>query len=133
MSRVTATIKLFKFSGVDYVGPFLLRQNKSDCKAWELLFTCLCTRCIYVKIAASLDLDIFLLTNLRGVVDTVFSDNHSTFKTVPDKLPALLGSTEHRNSTRKKCINWVFIPPYASSQGGSWEIMVKLFKKVLKS
>ena len=32
---------------------------------------------------------------------------------------------------RKRGINWVKIPSYAPSQGGSWEIMVKLFKNAL--
>ena len=81
--RVTATNKPFKFSGVDYLGPFVLRQNRSDCKAWGLLFTCLCTRCIHVEIVTSLDLDNFLFAfsrfiNLRGAVDTVYLDNGST-------------------------------------------------------
>ena len=39
--RVTATNNILKFSGVDYLGPFVFRQNRSDCKAWGLLFTCL--------------------------------------------------------------------------------------------
>ena len=32
---------------------------------------------------------------------------------------------------RKSNINWVKIPPHAPSQGGSWEVMVKLFKDAL--
>ena len=117
--RVTATKKPFKFSGVDYLGPFLFRQNRSDCKALRL-----CTRCILVEIVTSLDLHSFLLvfsriTNLRGAVDPVYSNNESTFKAAADKLPALLDSTELHNSLRKRCINWVFVPPYASSQKGS--------------
>ena len=35
------------------------------------------------------------------------------------------------NSLRKRNINWVKIPPYAPSQGGSWESMVKLIKNSL--
>ena len=59
--RVTATNKPFKFCGVDYCGPFVFRQARSECKAWGLLFTCLCTRCIHVKLVTSLDLKSFLL------------------------------------------------------------------------
>ena len=36
---VTATYKPFKFCGIDYFGPYTYRQNRSDCKAWRLLFT----------------------------------------------------------------------------------------------
>ena len=134
--RVTATNKPFKICGVDYCGPFTFRQNRSVCKAWGLLFTCLCTRCIHVELVTGLDLDNFLLafsrfTNLRGAVDTFMSDNGSTFSAAADRLPSLLDSTGFKNSLRKRGINWVKIPPYAPSQGGSWEIMVKLFKNAL--
>ena len=134
--RVTATNKPFKFSGCDFLGPLKFRQGRSECKAWGLLFTCLCTRCIHVEIVTSLDLNSFLLafsrfTNLRGNVDTMYSDNGSTFRAAADRLPSLLRSNVFLNSLRKKGINWVFIPPYSPSQGGSWEIMVKLFKKAL--
>ena len=131
--RVTATNKPFKYCVVDYLGPYFYRQNRSNCKCWGLLFTCLCTRCIHVEIVTSLDLNEFLLefsrfTNLRGAVDTVYSDNGSTFRAAADRLSSLLGSTEFCNSLRKRNINWVKIPPYSPSQGGSWESMVKLFK-----
>ena len=84
----------------------------------------------------SLDLNSFLLAftrfvNLRGAVYTFYSDNASTFRAASDKLPKLLGSSEFVNSLRKFNINWVNIPPYAPSQGGSWESMVKLFKTAL--
>ena len=76
--RVTVTNKPFKFCGIDYLGPYMFRQSRSECKAWRLLFTCLCTRCIYVELVTSLDLNSLLLAfsrfiNLRGAVDTIFS------------------------------------------------------------
>ena len=39
--RVTAVNKPFKFCGTDYFGPILYKRNRSPCKAWSLLFTCL--------------------------------------------------------------------------------------------
>ena len=98
--------------------------------------TCLCTRCIHVEVVTSLDLDSLLLAfsrfvNLRGPVDTIYSDNGSTFRAGGDRLPNLLGSMEFHNALRKSDVNWTRIPPYAPSQGGAWEIMVKLFKKAL--
>ena len=122
--RLTLCNKPFKFCGVDYLGPYSFKQGRSVCKAWGLLFTCLCTRCIYVEVVTSLDLNSFLLafsrfTNLRGAVDTFYSDNGSTFCAASVKLPDLLGSTEFVNALRKSDINWVRIPPYAASQGGS--------------
>ena len=127
--QVALCNKPFKFCGSDYLGPFHFRVGRSSCKAWGILFTCLCTRCLHVEVVTSLDLNSCLLafsrfTNLRGAVDTTYSDNGSTFCAAADRLPDLLKSTEFYNSLRKCNINWVRIPPYASSQGGSWEIMV---------
>ena len=134
--RVSACNKPFKFTGLDYFGHYFFRQGRSECKAWGLLFTCLCTRCLHVELVTSLDLDNFLLaftrfTNLRGAVDTIYSDNASTFRAAAENLPKLLGSTEFCNSLRKSNINWVFVPPYAPSQNRSSESMVKLFKIAL--
>ena len=57
--RVTARNKPFEICGVDYCWPFTFRQNRIVCKAWGLLFTCLCTRCIHVELVTGLDLDSF--------------------------------------------------------------------------
>lgn len=132
--RVTAVNKPFKFCGTDYFGPLTFKQNRSVCKAWGLLFTCLCTRCVHVEIVTGLDLTNFVLAfsrfiNLRGPVDTFFSDNGKTFCAAEKQLPELLESTEFHNAIRKRNVNWVRIPPYSPSQGGSWESMVKVFKK----
>ena len=61
----------------------------------------------------------------------IFSDNGSTFIAASNRLSELLGSTEFHNDLRKRNINWVRIPPYAPSQGGSWESLVKVFKSAL--
>ena len=101
-----------------------------------LLFTCLSTRCLHVEILTGLDLNNFLLafsrfTNLRRKVDRIFSDNASTFCAAANVLPGLLDSSVYANSVRQNGMNWVKIPPYAPSQGGVWESMVKLFKNAL--
>ena len=126
--RVTAVNKPFKFCGTDYFGPFLYKQNRNLCKAWGILFTCLCTRCVHVEIVTSMDLNSFILafsrfTNLRGPVDTFFSDNGKTFCAAEKQLPLIIDSTEFHNSLRQRNINWVRIPAYASSwqaAGKAW-------------
>ena len=93
-------------------------------------------RCIHVELVTGLNLNNFLLAfshfvNLRGAVDTMYFDNGLTFHAAASILPSLLSSTEFHNSLRKCNILWVNIPPYALSQGGAWESMVKLFKTLL--
>ena len=134
--RLTLANKLYKFCGLDYLGYYYFREGRSNWKAWGLLFTYLCTCCLHVEVVTSLDLDSFLLafsrfTNLRGAVDTIYSDNGFTFHAASERLPDLLDSIDFHNSLHKININWIKIPPYAPSQGGAWEIMVKLFKNGL--
>ena len=93
-------------------------------------------RCIHVELATGLDLNNFLLVfsrfvNLRGAVDTMYSDNGLTFHAAASVLPSLLSSTEFHNSLRKRNISRMNIPPYTPSQGVAWESMVKLFKTLL--
>ena len=134
--RVTKVNKPFQIYGVDFLGPLLYRHGRSECKSWGLLFSCLSTRCLHVEIVTGLDLNNFLLAfsrfiNLRGSVETIYSDNGSTFCAAAKVLPNILCSVEFNNSLRKQGINWIKIPPYAPTQGGAWESMVKLFKTTL--
>ena len=67
-----------------------------------------------MELVTSLDLNNFLMaftrfTNLRGSMDTVYSDNGSTFWAAADQLPKMLGSNEFQNCLRKQNINWVRI------------------------
>ena len=107
--RVTRANKPFQIGGTDFLRPIMYRQGRSDCKAWGLLFTCLSTRCLYEEIVSGLDLNNFLLafsrfTNLRGSVETIYSDNNTTFCAAADTLPNLLGSCKFTNSLRKKVL-----------------------------
>ena len=70
-------------------------------------------------------------TDLQGPVSTIYPDNGTTFQAAAKVLPKLLESTKLKNSLRKKDIDWEFIPPYAPTQGGAWEAMVKQIKHVI--
>ena len=83
-----------------------------------------------------IDLNNFILAfsrfiSLRALADTFFSDNGKPFCTAEKQLPLLLDLTEFHNSSRKRSINWVRIPPYSFSQAWGWESIVKLIKTAL--
>ena len=114
--RLTPTNKLFKFCAANYLGPHICYQNRSNCKAWGLLFIYLCTRYIDVEIVADPDLNNFLLAfslfpKLYGAVNTKYTDNGPTFCAAAKQLSSLLGSTEFHNLLGKCNINWVRTPP----------------------
>ena len=70
--------------------------------------------------------------DVHGKVEVIYSDNDTTFHPAAKTLPKLLLITETRDAFCKKGVLWQFIPPYAPSQGGAWESMVKQFKLILQ-
>ena len=121
---VTKANKPFQTCGIDFLGPLLYRHGRSECKSWSLLFLCLSIRCVHVEIVAGLDLNNFFLAflrfiNLRGSVETIYSDNGSTFCAATKVLPTILCSVEFTDSLRKQDTKWINIPSYAPSQGSA--------------
>ena len=68
------------------------------------------SRAIHVELVTSLSLDDILLaftrfTNLRGQVNTIYSDNAGTFQVRSKKLLDFIESKDTHTSLRKKDIN----------------------------
>ena len=48
------------YSGVDYFGPFYIREGRKELKRYRVLFTCLSSCAIHLETAAALTIDPFL-------------------------------------------------------------------------
>ena len=134
--RLTGTNKPFRFSDLDYVGSLLVSRRTQLSQGLVSAVLVFVYEMFHVELVTSLDVNSFLLaffrfTNLRRAVDTIYSDNSSTVCAAADGLPKLFGSTEFQNLLQKNKINWIKIPPYAPSEGESWEIIVKLIISAL--
>lgn len=68
----------FAYSAVDYLGPWYVKRRKKI-KTWSVLFTCMSSRAIHLKMASSLDTDSIinayrLFVGRRGPVRPLRSD-----------------------------------------------------------
>lgn len=137
----------FYSTGVDYAGPFLLKDRegkgrKTITKAYICLFICFSTKALHLELVTSLTTKAFLAAfkrfiSRRGKPLHVFSDNGSNFVGSSNELSKLgdfLKTCNHnvKEFSSNEGINWHFIPPSSPNFGGLWEAGVKSTKYHLK-
>ncbi|XP_062703648.1 uncharacterized protein LOC134286094 [Aedes albopictus] len=145
-SRVTPSAP-FEVTGVDYAGPFLIKQSgrKSVAvKAYLCVFVCLVTKSVHLELVSDMSTAAFIAAmqrfiSRRGIVREFHSDNGSNFRGAKAELHELYSMfrdnvTVHQIESfcQNKEIAWHFIPPDAPEFGGMWEASVKSAKYHLK-
>lgn len=143
--RVCPSSRPFLKAGVDYCGPFSIkeggRRSKKTVKVYVAIFVCLSTKAVHMEIVSDLTLAAFLaalhrFVSRRGLVTDLFSDNGTNFTGANAELKALLRQFQAENSLQNaiasKGIAWHFIPPRAPHFGGLWEAAVKSTKYHLR-
>ncbi|XP_044007558.1 uncharacterized protein LOC122852058 [Aphidius gifuensis] len=148
-NRVNAR-NLFKNVGIDYCGPFFIKEKKfrntTKIKIYVCVFVCMSVKAVHLEVVSDLTTDGFLgalrrFIARRGTPVKIYSDNGTNFigaKNQLKELYNLLNSDEHKHlvhnftASHIPRISWNFIPPLSPHQGGLWESTVKLFKHHLK-
>lgn len=145
-TRVTPSAP-FEVTGVDYAGPFLIKQagRKSVAiKAYLCVFVCLVTKCLHLELVSDMSTAAFIaalqrFVSRRGLVRELHSDNGSNFRGAKAELHELYSMFRENAAVNQiasfcqtKEIDWHFIPPDAPEFGGIWEASVKSTKYHLK-
>ncbi len=138
----------FDNTGVDFAGPFVIRQGYTRkptlVKTYAAVFVCMCTKAVHLELSSSLSTDDFLATlqrfvARRGCPSHIYSNNGTNFLGAREEIRELQKLTES-TSTRKavfsfasnNSIQWHNIPPRAPHFGGLWEAAVKSMKTLLR-
>ncbi|XP_023930376.1 uncharacterized protein LOC106172270 [Lingula anatina] len=138
-SRVTPGNPPFTYTGVDYFGPFHVKQGRKLVKRYGCIFTCLTIRAIHIEIAHSLDTSSFInalqrFISRRGMPKEINSDNGTNFTGADKELKEAVqgwNQTKLGEFFRQREIKWNFNPPAASHMGGSWERQIRTIRKIL--
>ena len=138
-SRLQVDKPPFSHVGVDYFGPFQVKQGRSLVKRYACVFTCMTVRAIHVEMSISLSTDSFLCAlqrfiSRRGKPLHIYSDNGTNFvgaaRVLRDSLKAFNQTQIHKFLCQRD-IDWSFNPPAASHMGGAWERMIRSIRRTL--
>lgn len=136
----------FTYCGVDYFGPFLIKQGRKEVKRYGVLFTCLASRAVHIETADSLKTDSFVnalrrFIARRGPVREIRSDQGTNIVGAKNELKKALDEMEHSEIQRGLCrdfktdwvIKWRQNPPAASHMGGAWERQIRSIRSILSA
>ena len=125
-SRLQIDTHPFAYCGIDYFGPLLVKQLRSQVKRYGCLFTCLTSRAIHIEVAMDLTTDAFInalrrFLSKKGPV-LHFSDNGTNFVSAEKTLlvkPCTSGiSTRLKIFSFKKKFNGVSILQMLATSAG---------------
>ena len=141
-ARVDHGSSAFECCGVDYMGPLEVKQGRSILKRYCCVFTCLASRATHLEMAYDLTTESFLMC-LRRFLSTrghatrvMYSDNGTNFVGAKSELQRgiqRLCNDRIMKELAPKCIEWIHAPPLASHQGGVYEAIIRLVRKVMAS
>ena len=139
--RVTSDNPPFHHTGVDYFGPFLVKQGRSTVKRYGCIFTCLAVRAVHIEMSYSLSTDAFInvyrkFLSRRGAPSVIYSDNGTNLVGGHKELSRSLqewNSHQINEYLKQRSVKWVFNPPYASHMGGIWERVIRSIKRILSA
>ena len=131
----------FSHVGIDFFGPFLVKQGRSQVKRYGCIFTCLNIRAVHIEVAHSLDTDSFLnalrrFIARRGKPVLVRTDNGSNFVSGDKEICAniLQWNTQWiHEQLLQQDVPWMFNPPSGSHHGGIWERCIRTTRKILNA
>ncbi|CAG2245419.1 unnamed protein product [Mytilus edulis] len=123
----------FTMVGMDFFGPFQIKQGRSLVKRYGVIFTCLSIRAVHLEIAHSMDTDscinaIRRLISRRGNPEFIRSDNGTNLVGAEREMREEIerwNIDKINNFMLQKSIKWAFNPPAASHFGGVWERLIR--------
>ena len=131
----------FKYTGVDYIGPFYYKAGREHLKCYVALFTCLVTRGVHLEVVTDGNTAAFInalrcFIARRGKPQSIISDNAGIFTNTKETLNQVWNKAINTDEIITYCgkddIEWKMITAYAPWQGGIYERMVGTFKKAFK-
>ena len=132
----------FTFCAVDYFGPFLIKERRSEVKRYGVLFTCMSSRGVHLETANSLSTHSFInalsrFLSRRGPVRQLRCDQGTNFVGAQNELREALREMSQEEVQKYLLHNgcdWIpfkMNTPHSSHMGGAWERQIKTVRSAL--
>ena len=128
----------FQTIGVDFAGPMKFKKrNKTEGKAYIVLYACSLTRAIYIDLLNSLSTAEFI-RSLKGFIarkgrpEKIYSDNGKTFVAAAKWLLTVEKDENFQNTVATTRIQWQFNLSRAPWWGGQFERLIGLVKRAME-
>ena len=131
----------FAFTGLDYLGPILVKENAVVVKVWGCLFTCLKVRAVHLEIVETMSAESFLLSmrrfiGRRGKPRMIVCDNAGQFKLGCEVIGKVWNNVwrdeEVQSYVATEGIEWKWVTEYSPWKGGFYERLVGIAKRGCK-
>ena len=134
----------FTYVGVDFFGPWYVKEGRKELKRYRALFTCLVSRAVHVEVAVSLSKDSFInalrrFLSIRGPMRLLRSDCGTNFVGSLSEQKRALAEIDQNHIKSflltKGCdyVEHKLNVPAASHMGGAWERQIRTVRNVLNS
>ena len=134
----------FSYCAVDYVGPYIIKEKRSEVKRYGVLFTCLASRGVHLETAISLDTSSFINALRRflarhGPVRQIRCNQGTNFVGARNELKESLNEMDKAHVSNyllsEHDCEWIpfkFNTPRSSHMGGSWERLIGTVRRALE-
>ena len=126
----------FTYCGVDYFGPWYVKEGRKEMKRCGVLCTCMASRAIHLEVSHTMETDSFInafrrFVNRRGPVRQLRSDQGTNFIGAKRELQQALAEIDQgkirAELLRHNCdwFDFKFNAPSVSHMGGIWERQIR--------
>ena len=125
----------FSYCVIDCFGPFYVKEGRKELKRYGLLFTCMCSRAIHVKMLDDLTTDAFInalrcFISIRGHVRQIRCDQGTNFVGAKREFWITIKDCGKEQLKQYGC-EFVLNTPSSSHMGGVWERQIRTIRSFL--
>ena len=126
----------FTCTGIDYAGPYDIREQGNIINIWVIIFTCMVSRAVYLIPVRDLTTETFMaalkeLDCRRTTPKIIMSDNAATFTQASKILSLIKDDPQVQEELGKRSIEWRFTPVKAPRFGAIYERLIGIMKREL--